>query len=568
MAYVNSVTVYPSSATVTKGKWYYGAYASIASDCPECAEVEWYSNSPSIAGVNKTTGYIYGVSTGTTRIYAEATDGSGKKDYITVTVTAPVSVTGVSVCPTSLTMNVGDTDYLCETVHPSNATNQTVTWCSSDDSVAEVNTYSGKVTAKKAGVATITVCTVDGGYSASCTVTAKQVLTGADLYIDDVETRNLIMQYKTTYDYIQSAYLNGTISICQKNEQQNSILKAMDIARADYVILNPQSNFVYQYFKGRNRQNDDLCPFVRESYTYPNDGYNDPKDMLAIIIIQRSLELLGYFEPCNGYEYGIYDHETHDAVLTSPFYVLGSNDFQKYSYYDMLGSTTLQERTKSNVKLLHKMRLFHNEVADWVALKVKPNSRTHNTTIYKNSDHSKWGFADVMKTDVSNEYIWEVKPWSQKYRDLNSMASVQLSNYINAWNNSDIDQKYLPRLPALPGYNIGKFAFRSQFTGQVIVVESNPAIASDIRSGLVHYYPTEDDNQYQKEYAAEYALETSAVPVKVPTVSYDFDSSISFGTAQVTGMAEINTQIFVIVIIGMAVCFVRPELLSGLLLAG
>ena len=170
MSYVNSVTVYPSSATITKGKWYYGAYASIASDYPECAEVEWYSNSPTIASVNKTTGYIYGVSTGTTRIYAEATDGSGKKDYITVTVTPPVSVTGVSVYPTSLTMNVGDTDYICETVCPSNATNQTVTWSSSDESVATVNTYTGKVTAKKAGTTTITACTVDGGYSASCMV--------------------------------------------------------------------------------------------------------------------------------------------------------------------------------------------------------------------------------------------------------------------------------------------------------------------------------------------------------------------------------------------------------------
>lgn len=171
MSYVNSVTVYPSSATITKGKWYYGAYASISSNCPECAEVEWYSNSPSIASVNKTTGYIYGVSTGTTRIYAKATDGSDEKDYITVTVTAPVSVTGVSVCPTSLTMNVGDTDYLCETVYPSNATNQTVTWCSSDDSVATVNTYSGKVTAKKAGTVTITATTFDGGYQDSINLT-------------------------------------------------------------------------------------------------------------------------------------------------------------------------------------------------------------------------------------------------------------------------------------------------------------------------------------------------------------------------------------------------------------
>ncbi len=56
MSYVNSVTVYPSSATITKGQWYYGAWASISSDCPECAEVRWYSNNNSIASVNATTG--------------------------------------------------------------------------------------------------------------------------------------------------------------------------------------------------------------------------------------------------------------------------------------------------------------------------------------------------------------------------------------------------------------------------------------------------------------------------------------------------------------------------------
>ena len=110
------------------------------------------------------------MNTGTTRIYAEATDGSGKKDYITVTVTGSISVTGISVAPASKTMNVGDTDYLCETVYPSNATNKTITWSSSDESVATVNTYSGKLTAKKAGTTTITATTADGGYSDSCEV--------------------------------------------------------------------------------------------------------------------------------------------------------------------------------------------------------------------------------------------------------------------------------------------------------------------------------------------------------------------------------------------------------------
>ena len=170
MSCINSITVYPGSVRITKGQWYYDAFASVSSVCPECAEVRWYSLNSSIASVNATTGYIYGVNTGTTRIYAEATDGSGAKDYINVTVVEPTHVTGIEICPTSLTMNVGDTNCLSASVYPWFATNKTVTWCSSDDSVAEVNTYSGKVTAKKAGIVTITACTVDGGYSASCEV--------------------------------------------------------------------------------------------------------------------------------------------------------------------------------------------------------------------------------------------------------------------------------------------------------------------------------------------------------------------------------------------------------------
>lgn len=242
MSYVYSVTVYPSSATITKGKWYYGAYASIASDCPECAEVEWYSNKPEIASVNKTTGYIYGVNTGTTRIYAEATDGSGKKDYITVTVAPPVSVTGVSVCPTSLTMNIGDTDCLCETVYPSNATNQTVTWCSSDDSVAEVNTYSGMVTAKKAGVATITACTVDGGYSASCVVTVNYC--GGSNY-RDVTKHNMVLQCDGYYECLKCGYRVKSPALEDKNilgEEDYYKVKACYLALPYYSQLEKESH--------------------------------------------------------------------------------------------------------------------------------------------------------------------------------------------------------------------------------------------------------------------------------------------------------------------------------------
>ena len=175
MSCINSITVYPGGVTITKGQWYYDAFASVSSSCSECAEVRWYSLDSCIASVNETTGDIFGVSTGTTKVYAETADGA--KDYITVTVVEPTHVTGIEICPTSLTMNVGDTDCLSASVYPWFATNKTVTWCSSDDSVASVNYYTGQISAKKAGTTTITATTVDGGFTASCTVTVNKLET-------------------------------------------------------------------------------------------------------------------------------------------------------------------------------------------------------------------------------------------------------------------------------------------------------------------------------------------------------------------------------------------------------
>ena len=83
----------------------------------------------------------------------------------------PVNVTGVTVNPTSLSLVEGESGDLTATVSPSNADNASVTWDSSDKSVATVS--NGKVTAVKAGSATITVKTVDGGFTASCAVTVS-----------------------------------------------------------------------------------------------------------------------------------------------------------------------------------------------------------------------------------------------------------------------------------------------------------------------------------------------------------------------------------------------------------
>ncbi len=85
-------------------------------------------------------------------------------------------VTSVSLNKNNLTLDVGKSETLTATITPSNATNQNVTWESSNPSVATVD-ESGKVTAVAPGEATITVTTADGGKTATCTVTVHTATT-------------------------------------------------------------------------------------------------------------------------------------------------------------------------------------------------------------------------------------------------------------------------------------------------------------------------------------------------------------------------------------------------------
>jgi uncharacterized protein YjdB len=169
--HVASVTLSETSLTMTVGEEK-TLSAIIAPSNATNQNVEWSSGAPSVAEV--VNGKVTAKTAGSGTITVTTQDG-GKIAACTVTVNAgagsTVSVTGVTLDKTSISITVGSSETLTATVAPDNATNKTVTWLTSDATKAAVE--NGVVTAVATGTATITVTTADGNKTAACTVTVS-----------------------------------------------------------------------------------------------------------------------------------------------------------------------------------------------------------------------------------------------------------------------------------------------------------------------------------------------------------------------------------------------------------
>lgn len=112
-------------------------------------------------------------------------------DQCVVTVPA-ILVSGISLNTSSMTLLIGSSRRLSATVAPSNATNNKVTWSSSNPAVLTID-QNGNIKAIKAGVATITASSSDGtNLSASCKVTVYEGDVDGDNAIDIVDVSALI----------------------------------------------------------------------------------------------------------------------------------------------------------------------------------------------------------------------------------------------------------------------------------------------------------------------------------------------------------------------------------------
>ena len=232
---VTGVTVAPAALTLEVGQT--GALtATVAPATATNKAVTWTSSAPAIATVDAS-GTVKGIAPGTATITVKTADG-GKTATCAITVKAAVApavkVTGITLNYSSITVN-GDLErvQLIATVAPATATDQSLTWTSSDASVASVD-GAGLVTIRKKGKATVTAKANDGsGVSASCLfdvirTVANETIDGLRIYVADGALRLALPAPETVHIY----------------NVEGSLVKTLILPAGDHVLPLPSDVYV------------------------------------------------------------------------------------------------------------------------------------------------------------------------------------------------------------------------------------------------------------------------------------------------------------------------------------
>ncbi len=262
---VTNPTVNPTSISLSKSSLSLTVGASqtitatvLPSDATD-KTVTWTSSNTSVATVSN--GKITAKAEGSATITARTTNGKFKSCIVTVT-NPTINPTSISLSKTSLSLTVGASQTITATVLPSDATDKTVTWTSSNTSVATVS--SGKITAKAAGTATITAKTVNNK-TATCTVTVKAA---------DQVARNL----QKIKDYINDNY-----NMEDEDGKNYKVTKTKTdgYTMTFYFCLTPEDRLKFYYIENFE-DNQKAQSIIEFDFNSTASSYNITPNMLYV----------------------------------------------------------------------------------------------------------------------------------------------------------------------------------------------------------------------------------------------------------------------------------------------
>ena len=302
------------------------------------------------------------------------------------------SVTGVTLNKEALSMRVGDAAVtLTATVAPADATNKSISWGSTNSSVASVT--NGTVSAVGAGSAKVWVKTADGDKTDTCYVTILPALNTEEATYKAVQKAEYLTEgakvfFGTSKDgenYIMGLYASG-----------DNIKKA----DATYGTHTVKAQLAY-------------------AYTVEKDGdYYLFKDQDGLYLRCEGEKKLksGTKDEKSRWIVGAFDADDATVQLksayytTNSYYIFNNHSADLFSTYQGVGDGSY----------LAKTILYSDKAADWV-------DRVKDKWIKVSTDYLDWG--EQEKDEYATDYPWDTyKTLTITSNDLTNVIKVELKD--------------------------------------------------------------------------------------------------------------------------------------------
>ena len=240
---VNGVQISANSAQVKVGS-NYQLSARVTPYQADDQRVFWVSTDESIATVSHT-GLVTAKAEGQCTIVCKTEDGGFSASCTLYVIQPNIAVTGVYCTPEQVNLAVNQSAYVSAVLRPDGATNQNVNWYSNNTKICTVNS-TGLVTALSPGNTTITVSTVDGGFTANCTIHVSGTVATNSATVATVDASNpgKNAQYQANIvSQILNAPQNGTVALTANQPLCYDLNVAQALLNRSDVTL--QCDFAY-----------------------------------------------------------------------------------------------------------------------------------------------------------------------------------------------------------------------------------------------------------------------------------------------------------------------------------